>query len=219
MSKSKLCYDLRSVGQSGIKHPSGTYDQNFITGRELRVCWCGGRSLTRRRVCRLQLLLGLASTVIFGSESRGTRDHILLSDIRDFPFRRLLRLAGLRWRYSTPPPHGTRKSVVLTMGKLCPYNCSHISTWDQDLSVGDNRQIYNKNFDNVCTYRNLRQKRKWKLNPRNQIYEHQYLGFIWRFSCCQNIWYLTIPLSPFVCVCVCVWGGSELCTKIVQITH
>jgi hypothetical protein len=24
----------------------------------------------------------------------------------DFPFRRLLRLAGSRWRYSTPPPHG-----------------------------------------------------------------------------------------------------------------
>jgi hypothetical protein len=23
-----------------------------------------------------------------------------------FPFRRLLRLEGLRWRYSTPPPHG-----------------------------------------------------------------------------------------------------------------
>jgi hypothetical protein len=23
-----------------------------------------------------------------------------------FPFRRLLRLAGLRWKYSTPPPHG-----------------------------------------------------------------------------------------------------------------
>jgi hypothetical protein len=23
-----------------------------------------------------------------------------------FPFRRLLRLAGLRWRYSTPPPYG-----------------------------------------------------------------------------------------------------------------
>jgi hypothetical protein len=31
----------------------------------------------------------------------------LLSQIRDFPFRRLLRLAGLRWRYSTPPPHGS----------------------------------------------------------------------------------------------------------------
>jgi hypothetical protein len=23
-----------------------------------------------------------------------------------FPFRRLLRLAGLRWRHSNPPPHG-----------------------------------------------------------------------------------------------------------------
>jgi hypothetical protein len=42
---------------------------------------------------------------ILESESRGTRDHILLSQIQDFPFRRLLRLAELRWRYSTPPPH------------------------------------------------------------------------------------------------------------------
>jgi hypothetical protein len=30
----------------------------------------------------------------------------LLSQFRDFPFRRLLRLAGSRWRYSSPPPHG-----------------------------------------------------------------------------------------------------------------
>jgi hypothetical protein len=58
-----------------------------------------------RTGCRLQLLLVLASAVIFGSECRGARDHILLSQIRDFPFRRLLRLAGLRWRYSVPPPH------------------------------------------------------------------------------------------------------------------
>jgi hypothetical protein len=32
----------------------------------------------------------------FGSESRRTLGHILLSQIRDFPFRRLLRLAGSR---------------------------------------------------------------------------------------------------------------------------
>jgi hypothetical protein len=43
-----------------------------------------------RLVCRLQLLLVLASAVILGSESRGsesrgTRDHILLSQIRDSP--------------------------------------------------------------------------------------------------------------------------------------
>jgi hypothetical protein len=53
----------------------------------------------------LQLLLALGCADIFGSDCHGTRDHNLLSQIRDFPFRRLLRLAGLRWRYSTPPPH------------------------------------------------------------------------------------------------------------------
>jgi hypothetical protein len=88
----------------GVKHPSGAYDQIFITVRQLRVCWCMSFPLTRGRFCRLQLLLVLASAVIFGSEPRGTHDHILLSQIRDFPFRRLLRLAGLRWRYSTPLP-------------------------------------------------------------------------------------------------------------------
>jgi hypothetical protein len=41
---------------------------------------------------------GLASTVILGSESRETLDHVLLCHIRDFTFRRFLRLAG--------PPHG-----------------------------------------------------------------------------------------------------------------
>jgi hypothetical protein len=40
-------------------------------------------SLTRGWVCRLQLLLSLASAVILGTESRGTHDHILLSLIRD----------------------------------------------------------------------------------------------------------------------------------------
>jgi hypothetical protein len=89
----------------GIKHPSRAYDQIFITVRQFRVCSGGALSLTRGRICRLQLLLALASAVILGSESRGARDLILLSQIRDFLFRRLLRLAGLRWRYSTPPPH------------------------------------------------------------------------------------------------------------------
>jgi hypothetical protein len=53
-----------------------------------------------------QLLLALASSFILGSKSRGTRDNILLSQIREFSFCRLLRLAGLWWKYSTPPPHG-----------------------------------------------------------------------------------------------------------------
>jgi hypothetical protein len=90
----------------GIKHPSGAYVQIFIIAWQLQVFWFGAPSLTRGWVCRLQLQLALASAVIFGSESRRTRGRILLSQIRDFAFRRLLRLAGSRWRYSTPPPHG-----------------------------------------------------------------------------------------------------------------
>jgi hypothetical protein len=42
-------------------------------------------SLTRGWVCHLQLLLVLASAIILKSESRGTHDHILLFQIRDFP--------------------------------------------------------------------------------------------------------------------------------------
>jgi hypothetical protein len=100
----------------------------FLT---LSLDW-GEWSLTSGWVCRLQLLLDLASSVILGSESRGTHDRVLLSQIQDspnlearsqylypqeqsgpvippgtgFPFRRLLRFAGLRWRYSIPAPHG-----------------------------------------------------------------------------------------------------------------
>jgi hypothetical protein len=46
----------------------------------------------------------LASVLILGSESSGTREHILLSQIRDLSLPRLLRLAGLWWRYSNPTP-------------------------------------------------------------------------------------------------------------------
>jgi hypothetical protein len=41
--------------------------------------------VTRGWVCSLQLLLALASAVILRSETRGTHDHILLSQVRDSP--------------------------------------------------------------------------------------------------------------------------------------
>jgi hypothetical protein len=105
-------------------------------------------SLTRGRVCHLHLLMALARAFILGSESRGTRDHILLSQIRDFPFCRLLRLAGLRWWYSTPPPHGNTKTRGIPLAlntsfllrylnkhkhltfaiRPCPYN-EHWTQW------------------------------------------------------------------------------------------
>jgi hypothetical protein len=79
-------------------------------------------SLTRGRVCHLYMLLTLASAVFLGSESLGTRGHILLSQVWDFIFRRLLRLAGSRWRYSTPPPHGLLQTHFLSL------SLSHVMT-------------------------------------------------------------------------------------------
>jgi hypothetical protein len=86
----------------GIKHPSGAYDQIVITVGQLRVCWCGVLSLTRGRVCHLQLLLALASAVILVSESLGTRDRILLCQIWDSPFLSLSLSLMLRPTVSRP---------------------------------------------------------------------------------------------------------------------
>jgi hypothetical protein len=62
-------------------------------------------------VCSLQLLLAVATAVIFGSKSHGARDPVLLPQIRGFSFRRLLRLAGLQWKYSNQPPNGILTEV------------------------------------------------------------------------------------------------------------
>jgi hypothetical protein len=106
--------------------PLETHDQQFFF-LQLNTCDHSSHitsSLTIGWVYRLQLLLVLASAVILESESWGTHDHISLSQSRDspnlegqvpvfispgtewpsytpgtgFPFRRLLRLAELRWR-------------------------------------------------------------------------------------------------------------------------
>jgi hypothetical protein len=46
------------------------------------------------------------------------------------PFRRLLRLVGSRWRYSTPPPHGLRSEVtavqIITRNTLSQQNVFHM---------------------------------------------------------------------------------------------
>jgi hypothetical protein len=91
----------------GIKHPSGAYDPISVTVKQLRVCWCGALSLV------------LARSVILGSESRGTRDHILLPQIRNLHFCRFLPLAGLRWRYLTP--HGPNRKHRFQQLLYCCY--------------------------------------------------------------------------------------------------
>jgi hypothetical protein len=66
--------------------PLNTHGQIFVS--QLNTCGhslCVTSFLTRGWVFRLRLLLALASAVILRSESRGTHDHILLSQIVDSP--------------------------------------------------------------------------------------------------------------------------------------
>jgi hypothetical protein len=79
----------------GIMHPSGAYDQIFITVKTVAGLLPWGALPDERTGLRFTIAAGPRQRSHFRSESRGTRDHILLSQIRDFPFRRLLGLAGL----------------------------------------------------------------------------------------------------------------------------
>jgi hypothetical protein len=64
----------------GIKHPFGAYDQIFITCVTVTV-FLWGALPDERTGLSLYMLLALASAVFLWSESLGTRDHILLSQI------------------------------------------------------------------------------------------------------------------------------------------
>jgi hypothetical protein len=124
-SESQLLYDWRFTAKQFVLVPSPLRP---TTSAFFQVNICGyspyvTSSLTRGCVCLSQLLLGIASKVIIGSESRATHNHILFSQIGDslnlegqvpvfissrnrvaqfippgtgLPIRRLLRLAGLR---------------------------------------------------------------------------------------------------------------------------
>jgi hypothetical protein len=126
-SESELFYDWRFSANKFVLTPNPLRLTAGILSFHLNTCGHSPyitSSLTRRFVCHLQLLLALDSAFILGSESRRTHDHISLSQIRDSPtwnpgpriyipqeqggpvtppgtrspFRRFLRLAGLRWR-------------------------------------------------------------------------------------------------------------------------
>jgi hypothetical protein len=98
-SVSELLYDWRfTANQFGLAASPSRATARMYFFFQLNIC---GHTpyitsfLTRDWVCNLQFLLAIASAVIHGSKYRGTRNHTLLSQIRDFPFCRLLRLAGL----------------------------------------------------------------------------------------------------------------------------
>jgi hypothetical protein len=69
----------------GFKPHVGPKTRVLLLSDNCGFLGCGAPSLTRGRVCRLQLLLALASAVIVLSEFREIHDHILLSQIWDSP--------------------------------------------------------------------------------------------------------------------------------------
>jgi hypothetical protein len=75
-SQSYLTTADRSASLSWCQATIRARDQFFflldIFFRQVRDCYFVLPSLTRGRVCNLLLLLGLASVVLLGSESRGT---------------------------------------------------------------------------------------------------------------------------------------------------
>jgi hypothetical protein len=132
--KLKLSYDRRSVSQSVLE--SGSHLESMtkflFSVRQLPVFLCGASTLTRERVCNIliHLLLGLARAATVGFKPYRAHDHILLSHLRllqlggsgphihistgtGFSFRRLLRLARLRLRYSNLSPQRPVRKLEL----------------------------------------------------------------------------------------------------------
>jgi hypothetical protein len=103
-SQSHIATDSQSVSKSWCRTPSGTHDQIFsYYYLTVTVLFLWG-ALSDERT-------SLSFVYAAGSSQRSLSRvrvpwYSLLSQIWNFPFRGLLRLAGSRWRYSTPPPHG-----------------------------------------------------------------------------------------------------------------
>jgi hypothetical protein len=111
MSKSQLFYDRRSVGQSVLvlSPHLGPKTRFLLLSDSCGFVDIGAPSLARGRVCHLQLLLVHASAIIFGSVSRGTHDHILLS------------------RFETPPTWRAESSYLYPPGRGWPsYTPKHL---------------------------------------------------------------------------------------------
>jgi hypothetical protein len=123
-SGSELLYDWRLTDNKFVlaASPLSLTTSNFIF--QLKTCGYSPyvtTSLTRGWVCRLRLLLVFATAVILRSESRGTHDYILLSQILDssnmecqVPVFISPRIPVIPPRHWVPfsSPHTTRRAMV-----------------------------------------------------------------------------------------------------------
>jgi hypothetical protein len=130
MSESKLCYDRRSVGQSVLVPitqlgPKTRFlllsdSYGFVDVREMMgLSFTTADGLRQHNHSRVRVLRD-SWPHFTASDSRlpqpgesGPRIYIALEEGDPvitpgtwFPFRRLLRFSGLRWRNSNPPPRG-----------------------------------------------------------------------------------------------------------------
>jgi hypothetical protein len=84
-----LTSDSKSTSLSWCQATIRAFDQFFFLLEtflsQLRVCCFMAPSLKRGRVCNLFFLIGLASAVPLGSQSRKTQNHILLSKFLRIP--------------------------------------------------------------------------------------------------------------------------------------
>jgi hypothetical protein len=74
--------DGQSASLSWCQVPIWDPRPDFCYARQLRVCRCGAPSMTRGRVCRLQLLLALVSAVV---SRRGVRPSPLGTSATNWP--------------------------------------------------------------------------------------------------------------------------------------
>jgi hypothetical protein len=107
-SESELLYDWRFTANQFVLAPSPLR----LTARIffLQLNTCGHGPYLTSSLTRGWLSLTIAAGPRQGIHCRvrvpwDSRPYFTVSDSR-LPFCRLLRRAGLRWRYSTPPPHG-----------------------------------------------------------------------------------------------------------------
>jgi hypothetical protein len=86
-SKSNLCYDRQSFGQSILVSSTHLWLKTrlFFLSDSCRFIDVETSLLMKGWVCRLQLLLVRSSAVVLVSESSWTHNHILLSHVRDSP--------------------------------------------------------------------------------------------------------------------------------------
>jgi hypothetical protein len=110
-SQSHIATDCQSISKSWCRAPSGAHDHICIYySLTVTVLFFWGALFDERT--GLSFIYATGPRQHSRSRVRAPLDswrYFIISDLR-LPFRRLLRLAGSRWRYSNPPPHGLRAS-------------------------------------------------------------------------------------------------------------